>query len=82
MGLSSRGLWKFLEGSRPHPGTIEKLETWFRSRGYGEPRERISIVAALGVLLDRVRPAEREEALQEALAFFEGLYARRAGPGE
>lgn len=80
IGLSSRGLWKFLEGARPHPATVEKLESWFRGRGYSEARERISMVAALGVLLDRVRPTEREEALQEALAFFEGLYARRAGP--
>ena len=82
IGLSSRGLWKFLEGSRPHTGTIEKLEKWFRGRGYGTPREGITTVAALGALLDRVRPAEREAALQEALAFFESLYARRGGPAE
>lgn len=82
IGLSSRGLWKFLQGSRPHPATTEKLERWFQNSGYGEMPEGITVVAALGALLDRVRPAEREEALQEALAFFSALYARRGGPSD
>jgi hypothetical protein len=79
IGLSSRGLWKFLGGARPHPATIEKLERWFHGRGLGGAQEGITVVAALGVLLARVRPAEREEALRETLAFFEEPYSRRGG---
>lgn len=82
IGLSSRGLWKFLEGARPHPATVEKLEKWFRGRGYEGVREGITTVAALAALLDRVRPGEREEALREAFAFFEDLYSRRGASAE
>jgi hypothetical protein len=75
VGLSPRGLLKFLEGARPHPATRDKLENWYadyRRQAGSEP----TAAEALSVLLAGFPPGQRADAFQEARAFFHALYAR------
>lgn len=77
IGLSPRGLWKFLEGSRPHPKTRLKLERWYREViASRTDQDELSSAEALHVLVGGISPEHYSEALAQLVDFVTGLYAR------
>ena len=79
IGLSPRGLLKFLEGARPHEATRGKLERWYEEFRQ-EAEADLTATEALLVLLAALPPDERAGAIREASEFFRELYARRGAP--
>lgn len=76
IGLTARGLQKFLDGSEPQSATRQKLERWYlRARvEAGGETDADTAQAALGVLLHDLPPAKRDVALRRAVAFWEAEY--------
>jgi hypothetical protein len=69
VGLTHRGLALFIDGSRPRPGTVRKLTTWYLHR----PRDANAISpddaeAALAVLVHGVPPGSVDESIRYLLA--------------
>lgn len=74
IGLSPRGVWKFLQGARPHPQTRQKLERWYQDVALEE--EGVSYVEALHVLIESIPPEYQSQAVAELAAFLQDLHAR------
>lgn len=78
IGLSPRGVWKFLEGSKPHPKTRQKLERWYREvvAASRTGQDGLSPAEALHVLVGGISPGHYSEALALLVDFVTGLYTR------
>lgn len=71
VGLSPRGLYKFLEGATPHPATVRKLEQWYRDHGSsGDP----SVLEALDVLISYLPQAQRAAGAAELTGLLREFY--------
>ena len=76
VGISPMGLHRLLNGSEPQTRTRRKLEAWYVRRVAARSDE-LSIEtasAALGVLMQDLAPADREDAFTRAVRFWEELY--------
>ena len=66
VGLTHRGLAKFLEGSTPHSGTVRKLTRWYVSHPSGaEPISPDVAKATLTFLLSGIPEATIERAVRD-----------------
>lgn len=77
VGVRPSGLQYFIDGGKPHAGTLRRLEDWYL-RNVDEDRdasagdtERV----ALGILVRALPVHRRDEAIRRSLEFYRGLYA-------
>src|SRR3954468_1432304 len=72
IGISYRGVGKFLAGAEPYEKTRQKLQAWYVSRAV-PPDVLTADVARLAVLMlvDAVPPERRAEAVREIVATVE-----------
>jgi hypothetical protein len=69
VGLTHRGLALFIEGTRPRPGTIRKLTTWFANRPADAEGVSPELAeAALAVLFAGLPAARVEEPIRNLLS--------------
>lgn len=81
-GLSPRALQMFVDAeSLPRAKTLHRIRDWYVRRAAATEASEDSAAAALALLLHEVagEPA-RAQAMDEALDFFERLYAREKVP--
>jgi hypothetical protein len=76
IGLTARGLQKFLDGSEPQAGTQQKLERWYlRARvEAGGETDVDTARAALAVLMHDLPPGKRDAALVRMLQHWAAEY--------
>jgi hypothetical protein len=82
IGLTARGLQKFLDGAEPRAATRQKLERWYvraRVEAGGETDADMAR-AALGVLLHDLPPGRRDAALLRIVKFWEKEYDEAGVP--
>lgn len=75
VGMSWKGLEKFLAGSKPQGRTIQKLTEWYvrAAADSAEKPSRETIQAAAALLVRHLPPAERHEAVKRVIAFSASL---------
>lgn len=76
IGLTARGLQKFLDGAEPHSGTKQKLERWYlRERVLNESETDADLArAAMAVLMHDLSPDRRAATLQRFLTWWEAEF--------
>ena len=77
VGLTARGLQKFLDGSVPYSATRQKLERWYVREALRSESETDAVTAsvALQLLMQDLPPAHRATVLQQAIGWWENVYA-------
>ena len=77
VGLTARGLQKFLDGSVPYSATRRKLERWYiREAVRSESAtDAATAAAALRVLMQDVPASQRDIVLEKAIGWWENIYA-------
>ena len=70
VGLSWKGIDKFLAGSTPHRATVRKFTDWYLrwSAAEAEVPSPETVEAALAVIVRHLPPAHRDEAAAAAMA--------------
>ena len=69
LGLDHRGVSRFIQGTRPHPSTRQKLERWYlqRQARSDDAVDSVTAAAALRTLLKEIPPRGRAAAWEEAI---------------
>ena len=82
VGLTPRGLQKFLNGSDPYSATRQKLERWYVRdvAREGSGVDAATAMAALAVLTHDLPPDGREVVMQEAVAWWRAVYEKAGVP--
>ena len=77
VGLTARGLQKFLDGSVPYSATTQKLERWYIREAMRSESETdaVTAAAALQLLMQDLPPAHRATVLEQAIGWWENVYA-------
>lgn len=76
IGIRPHGLQYFIDGGKPHAGTLRKLEDWYLltvEREEGASDGDMALVA-LGVLVRGLPVHRRDEAVRRSIAFYRELY--------
>lgn len=85
VGMSFKGVGKFLAGTDPYSATIRKLTDWYlrRTVSQGEAPTLKTVQAALAVLVQHLPPAVQEDAIRRMLAALRAVGEERGveGPG-
>lgn len=76
VGLTPRGLQKFLDGAEPRSRTRQKLERWFvrEQEHIGTATDEITATAALNVLMHDLPPVHRKKVLTQAVSWWENTF--------
>lgn len=76
IGVRPHGLQYFIDGGKPHAGTLRKLEDWYlrtveqaRDAAPGEMEQ-----VAVGILVRSLPVHRRDEAIRRSIAFYRDLY--------
>jgi hypothetical protein len=76
IGIRPHGLQYFIDGGKPHAGTLRKLEDWYLltvEREEGASDGEMALVA-LGVLVRGLPVHRRDEAIRRSVAIYRDLY--------
>ena len=75
VGIRPSGLQYFIDGGKPHAGTLRKLEDWYlRTVDVEDVSFGDMELVALGVLVRGLPVHRRDEAVRRSLAFYRDLY--------
>jgi hypothetical protein len=75
VGIRPSGLQYFIDGGKPHAGTLRKLEDWYlRTVDLEEAFDGDIALVAVGVLVRGLPVHRRDDAVRRSLAFYRDLY--------
>ena len=76
IGVRPSGLQYFIDGGKPHAGTLKKLEDWYLREAEREGPAAAGDVerVALGIMVRGLPVHRRGEAIQRSIAFYRELY--------